>query len=209
MKNLSSPLRRERRLAVLLFKRALLLALLLHLFGLVAVPSYSVKIISKEPTIIGPVPLPPIDYPLPPKPPVKPMPPIDVADEDENIPTDMTIDETILDERVEAPTEPPPLLPESGEFVGYDTKPEPIRYITPTYPEMARKAGIEGTVMAQLLIGADGKVYDVLIVAGPEIFHASVETAARQCVFSPAKQRDKPVAVWVTVPFRFSLRNVE
>lgn len=195
--------------AVELFKRSVLLALLIHLFGLVSVPEYKIKIRGVQEKEVETLDLPP-EMEIPQKQKVEvPRPTIPVeAEEDEDIPDDVTIEETILDEQVEAPTAPPPTLPEYGKFVPYDTKPEPIRYVTPEYPEMAKKAGIEGTVTAQLLIGADGKVYDVRIVAGPEIFHAAVEKAARECLFSPAKQRDKPVAVWVAVPFRFSLKDV-
>ncbi len=195
--------------AVELFKRSLLLALLIHLFGLVAVPEYKIKIKGMEEKKIEALDLPP-EMTIPEKKKIDvPRPSIPVeAEEDEDIPDDVTIEETILDETVEAPTAPPPSLPEYGKFVPFDTKPEPIRYVTPEYPEMAKKAGIEGVVTAQLLIGTDGKVYDCRVVAGPEIFYAAVEKAARRCLFSPAKQRDKPVAVWVAVPFRFSLKDV-
>jgi len=199
-----------RRQAGELLKKGVLLALLVHLFGLVAVPEYKIKIRTVQERKIETLELPP-ELAVPQKQKAEvPRPTIPVeAEEDEDVPEDVTIQETILDAQTAAtaPAEPPPQLPEFGKFVPYDTKPEFIRYSTPDYPEMAKKAGIEGTVLAQLLVGADGKVYDVRVMSGPEIFHEQVKAAALASLFSPAKQRDKPVAVWVAVPYRFSLRD--
>jgi len=197
-----------RNQAVILFKRSILLALLIHLFGLVSVPEYKIKVRSFSKKEVEAIEL-PVDMKIPEKQKTEvPRPTIPVeAEEDEDVPEDSTIEETVLDEDIAPPEEPPPVLPKFGTFVAYDSRPEPIRYVTPEYPELAKQAGIEGTVLAQLLIGTDGKVYDVVVQSGPEIFHKSVEAAARQCVFTPAKQRDKPVAVWVAVPFVFSLKE--
>ncbi len=196
--------------APLFLKKGVLLSLLITLFGLIAVPEYKIKIRTVTERKIETLELPP-EMSVPEKQKAEvPRPTIPVeAEEDEDVPEDVTIQETILDRATAAapPPEPPPQLPEFGKFVPYDTKPEFIRYATPEYPEMARKANLEGTVLAQLLVGADGKVYDVRIMSGPEIFHEAVRAAAFASLFSPAKQRDKPVAVWVAVPYRFSLRD--
>lgn len=197
-----------REQAALFFKRSVLLALLIHLFGLVAVPEYKIKVRSYSKKDVEAIEL-PVDMKVPEKvKPTVPRPTIPVeAEEDEDVPEDSTIEETVLDEDMAAPDEPPPVLPKFGTFVAYDSRPEPIKYVAPDYPELAKQAGIEGTVVAQLLIGTDGRVYDVKVMKGPEIFHAAVMAAARKCVFTPAKQRDKPVAVWVAVPFIFSLKE--
>ncbi|MBN1425107.1 TonB family protein [Candidatus Fermentibacteria bacterium] len=199
-----------RREAPEILKKGVLLSLLLCLFTLLAVPEYKIKIRTMQERKIETLDLPP-ELTVPQKEKAEvPRPTIPVeAEEDEDVPEDVTIQETILDAETAAvlPTEPPPQLPEFGKFVAYDTKPEFIRYATPDYPEMAKKAGIEGTVLAQLLVGADGKVYDVRVMSGPDIFHEQVKAAALSSLFSPAKQRDKPVAVWVAVPYRFSLRD--
>jgi len=42
-------------------------------------------------------------------------------------------------------------------------------------------------------------------VIGNEVFHAAAKKAAAQWTFSPAIQNDKPVKVWVMLPFRFQL----
>lgn len=199
-----------REQAPLLLKKGVLLSLLLCLFTLIAVPEYKIKIRTVQERKIEALELPP-ELAVPEKQKTEvPRPTIPVeSEEDEDVPEDVTIEETVLDRdrAAQAPVEPPPALPEFGKFIPYDTKPEFIRRAAPEYPEMARKAGIEGTVVAHLLVGTDGKVYDVRITSGPEVFHEAVKAAALASLFSPAKQRDKPVAVWVAVPYRFSLRD--
>jgi len=56
-----------------------------------------------------------------------------------------------------------------------------------------------------VLIDRSGKVEAVGKVLGPEVFHAAAKNAAAQWVFTPAIQNDKPVRVWVSLPFKFQL----
>lgn len=200
----------DRHAAAEAAKKAFLLALLVHLFAMVALPEYTVTVKAAREVPIEPIPLPPqIDIPHK-DPPTLPRPSIPVEVEDDaDVPTDATIEPTILDQVIAAivPVGPVHDLPAYDEFRAYDTKPDFIRHVKPDYPQMARTAGIEGTVIAQLLIGTNGTVLDVRIVSGPEILHESVRAAAMASLFSPALQRDKPVAVWVAVPYHFMLRE--
>jgi len=204
------PAFRDRRVAAQAAKKALLLALLVHLFGLVSVPEYKIRIRTIPDRKIEALELPPeLAVPVKEKAAIpRPVVPVE-AEEDEDVPGDTTIEENILDSKIAAlaPVEPVQELPEFGKFVPYDTKPDFIAYVIPDYPEMAIKAGIEGTVTVQLLVGVDGRVVDVRIMSGPAIFHDSVRAAAMRSLLSPAKQRDKPVAVWIAFPYRFSLND--
>jgi protein TonB len=77
----------------------------------------------------------------------------------------------------------------------------------PIYPEAARIAGIEGNVVVEALVDIDGKIIDTRILSSSgniALDQAAIE-AARRALFSPAKQRDKFVRVWVSIPFRFTL----
>ena len=95
--------------------------------------------------------------------------------------------------------------PKFGEYVYYEELPELITKINPLYPEMAREANVDGTVMIQALVGKDGKVHDVRVVKSIPLLDKSAEDAVRQWVFKPALANNKPVAVWVGVPVRFNL----
>jgi TonB family protein len=48
-------------------------------------------------------------------------------------------------------------------------------------------------------------VHDVRVVKSIPLLDQSAQDAVRQWVFKPALANNKPVAVWVGVPVRFSL----
>ena len=52
-----------------------------------------------------------------------------------------------------------------------------------------------------------GKVEKIGEVTGPEVFHEVAKAAALQWEFTPAIQNDRPVKVWVAIPFNFSFRD--
>lgn len=204
------PALRDRREAHETAKKAFLLAVLVHLFALVSVPAYSVRVRVATLQELEPIEL-PVEITIPMKEPIalpRPAVPIE-AEEDEVTPDDMTIAPNVLDFATVAqvPAQPPPELPQFGHFVAFDSRPEFIRNVAPDYPDFAKTAGIEGVVVAQLLVGTDGMVYDVRVMSGPEILYPAVRAAAMASLFSPAKQRDRPVAVWAAVQYRFSLKD--
>ena len=105
------------------------------------------------------------------------------------------------------PVEPLPRdrLPAFGEYVYVDELPEAIEKTPPAYPDPARRAGIDGTVLVQALVGADGGVKDMRITHSiPALDDAAVESV-RQWRFTPARAAGRPVAVWVAIPVKFSL----
>lgn len=97
-------------------------------------------------------------------------------------------------------------LPGFGEYVYTDELPEKITHVQPVYPDIAREAGVDGTVMVQALVGKDGRVKDVRVVKSIPMLDAAAIAAVKQWVFKPALSNNKPVAVWVGCPVKFSLR---
>lgn len=77
----------------------------------------------------------------------------------------------------------------------------------PVYPDMARMAGIEGTVTVQVLVGKDGRVTKTKVTDGPVPLHQAAIAAAMTAVFQPATTDGRPVAVWVAMPLKFTIRN--
>jgi len=75
------------------------------------------------------------------------------------------------------------------------------------YPEIARKAGVEGTVFVKILVNEDGDVVETEIVKslGDNGCDEAALEALKSVKWKPATQRDKPVKVWVTIPVRFAL----
>ena len=150
------------------------------------------------------------------KPPPPPRPVVPIATDRPDVADDITIETTDLD-FLYLPPPPPEFdfgeeeveLEEEEEIVEIwkvEKQPVPIFQMRPTYPEVARKAGIEGQVTALVLVNKQGLVEVVGQIAGDEIFHEVVRTAALQWQFEPAIQNEKPVKVWVSLPFRFNFR---
>ncbi|UCF69847.1 MAG: energy transducer TonB [candidate division WOR-3 bacterium] len=96
------------------------------------------------------------------------------------------------------------------EIVPYykvEVKPKPVYQQKPRYPDLARRAGIEGQAVVKALVDIDGSVMDVQILksSGNQMLDEAALAAARQWKFSPAKQRDKFVRVYVSIPVNFRL----
>ena len=98
-------------------------------------------------------------------------------------------------------------LPPPDAFTPYETPPAPVYQVQPEYPELARKAGIEGRVYIKILVDKEGKVRDALLLRGVGAgLDESALKAVRQWVYTPAIQNNRPVAVWVAQPVDFKLR---
>ncbi len=94
------------------------------------------------------------------------------------------------------------------DFVPVEQQPVPIKQVNPEYPEIARRAGVEGTVWVKILVDKEGKAKKaVLMKSDNEIFNESAIKAAMGWVFTPAMMNNGPVAVWAAVPFRFKLNK--
>lgn len=97
-------------------------------------------------------------------------------------------------------------LPAFGTFVHVDELPEAIERVPPVYPPLARAAGVEGTVSVQVLVDRAGQVRDVRVESSVPMLDSAAVDAVRQWRFKPARSNTRPTAVWVAIPFRFSLR---
>lgn len=142
------------------------------------------------------------------KPPPPARPSVPVESEDEDIADDLTIEETDLDsfEAWDAP--PPPPEGPRVKFIPYDDPPQPLSSIRPVYPEIAQEAGIEGTVVVQVFVDKKGRVKDTLVLKGipnTGLDEAAV-TAIKKTRFRPAKQRERAVGVWISIPVNFRLK---
>jgi len=142
-----------------------------------------------------------------PPPPARPSVPIE--SESEDIADDLTIEETDL-ENFEAWDAPPP-PPEGPQvrFIPYDDPPKALSPISPKYPEIAQEAGIEGTVIIQAFIDEKGRVKETIVLKGipnTGLNEAAME-AIRKTRFKPAKQRDRAVGVWISIPVNFKLKG--
>lgn len=142
-----------------------------------------------------------------PPPPARPS--VPVESEDEDLADDLTIEETDLDNFDAWDAPPPPPTGPQVKFIPYDDPPRPLFPIKPVYPDIAQEAGIEGQVLIQCFIDEKGRVKETIILKGiPNTgLNEAAEEALRKTRFRPAKQRERAVGVWITIPINFKLQN--
>lgn len=151
------------------------------------------------------------------KPPSRPSIPIEVEDDD--LLDDVTIEMSTDISSYEAWDAPPPPPEEDNggprvRFIPYDEAPEPIGGFSAiqrnvVYPEIAQEAGIEGTVVIQAFVNEFGKVTDCVVLKG--VPNTGLDEAAIDAIkktrFKPAKQRDRNVGVYISIPVIFKLQS--
>lgn len=102
------------------------------------------------------------------------------------------------------------VMPNMNDFVPVDKLPQVITPAVPKYPDQAKSSGIEGTAYVKLLVNTDGiPAKAVVIKTDNEIFNQPSIDAAMQFKFTPALKENKPVAVWVVIPFKYKLSDSE
>jgi protein TonB len=89
------------------------------------------------------------------------------------------------------------------------TPPVAIETFAPAYPELARRAHVQGIVVLEAVIAADGTVRDVRILRSASVLldPAALE-AVRRWRYEPARIGTRPVSVFLNVVLTFSLRNL-
>lgn len=155
---------------------------------------------------------------LPPPPPPKPS--IIIASPTEDVLEDVDISSTEIDFTEELSAPPPPkkeniiVEEEPTFFVAVEEMPSPIGGIAAIqskikYPEIARRAGLEGTVYILAYLNEEGIVVKTEIAKGlGGGCDEEAEKAVKLTKFTPGKQRGKPVKVKVMIPIKFRLQDV-
>ena len=167
----------------------------------------------------------------PPPPPPAPPPPQEVPDE---IEIEDVIEEIDLDlseapppppappappppppPTPDAPPPPPPPDPEPTEpeiFEVVEQAPELIGGLEGlqsrvVYPEIARRAGVEGRVFITFVVDERGNVIDPQVARSPsDLLSEAALEAVRESKFRPGQQRGRPVKVRYSLPVNFVLR---
>lgn len=170
----------------------------------------------------------PITQETPPPPPETPQIPV-LSDEIDIVDDDLQVDNNILnleddantgveimdyveqveEETVEEEAIPFQLVEEKPSFMGGDANAF-SKWVNERlqYPEIAKENGLQGRVMLQFTVGADGKVSNVKVLRGvdPSLDKEAVRVVASSPNWSPGKQRDRAVKVTYTFPVIFQLR---
>lgn len=152
------------------------------------------------------------------RPPPPPKPPIPIESPSDNVLEDVEIGSTEIDlsQNIEAPPPPPKdekkIVEEDIQyFEVVEEMPEPIGGIEAiqkkiVYPEIAKRAGVEGRVYILAYVDENGNVTKTEVLKGIGAgCDEAAEKAVRETKFKPGKQRGKPVRVKVAVPIIFKL----
>lgn len=149
------------------------------------------------------------------RPPPPPKPPIPIEAPSDDVLEDIEIEDTEIDFEAEIEAPPPPkeeIEEEPTYFVAVEEMPGPIGGIKAiqekiVYPEIAKRAGVEGKVYVLAFVNEKGDVTKAQIIKG---IGAGCDEAALNAVlktrFTPGKQRGKPVKVQVSIPIIFKLK---
>jgi periplasmic protein TonB len=85
--------------------------------------------------------------------------------------------------------------------------PELINRVQPVYPEIARKARVQGVVIVEAIIDKQGNVTDCRILRGlPMGISEAAVAAIQRWKYRPATLNARPVAVYLTVTVTFTLQ---
>jgi protein TonB len=92
--------------------------------------------------------------------------------------------------------------------VGGDIQePRRIHWEAPAYPELARRARVQGKVVLDCVIDVDGRVTDLRVVSGNPLLAEAATDAVRRWVYSPTMLNGRPIPVILTVTVMFGLQS--
>lgn len=151
--------------------------------------------------------------PPPPKPPVPVEVPNNETIENQDVNFDASLD---LDQSLDTSQKPPPSSneeeePEDEIFVVVEDQPNcgGVKALQKevTYPDFARKAGIEGRVFVQFVVNEDGKVVQPKVTRGVhKLLNEEALRAVQSLQCEPGMQRGEPVKVRMSLPVTFRLQ---
>ena len=124
--------------------------------------------------------------------------------EDSTLQVAMTVEQSDELSQEEQPEEMGP-----PRFMAVEVFPVCTYRPAPTYPDLARQAGVEGVVTLWIYVNADGTVADVQLYnsSGVSSLDQAAMAAAGNTRWSPARNNGQPVGVWTSLSYNFELSN--
>lgn len=104
------------------------------------------------------------------------------------------------------PPPPPPPAPQAPVHVGGEIlPPRLLQRVEPTYPDMAVRAHVEGTVILEAIIDETGAVQRVKVLRSIPLLDKAGVAAVEQWRYSPVILNGRPVPVVLTVVLSFKI----
>jgi len=105
--------------------------------------------------------------------------------------------------------QPPPDPPKPAGPVRVGELPVAPRKIAdarPVYPEIARSARVEGTVVMEAVLDTAGRVTQIRVIRSIPLLDQAALDAVRQWRYTPSVYNGRPVSVLMTITMRFTLQ---
>jgi protein TonB len=156
--------------------------------------------------------------PPPPPPPPAPSTVLEIVEDDEEVVEQEVVDMEVKENTVvEAPVRSEEEAEEEQIFTIVEEQPsfpggteELYKYLGKAvkYPEMAKDAGISGTVYVTFEVDKEGNIKDVKVLRGigGGCDEEAIRVVKAMPKWKPGKQRGKPVRVQFNLPIKFTLR---
>jgi protein TonB len=117
-----------------------------------------------------------------------------------------------------APPPPPPPPPPQATAAGFDLgglspirvggaikPPTKTRHVNPVYPPIAMSSRVQGVVIMEVVIGADGKVGNARVLRSIPLLDQAAMDAVMQWEFTPTLLNGAPVPIIMTMTVQFTL----
>ena len=75
-----------------------------------------------------------------------------------------------------------------------------------SYPLLAQNMNVQGSVVLQAIIGADGIIENIHVLSGPAVLAAAAQQAVREWRFKPVLQNGQPVETKANITVNFTIR---
>ena len=93
-------------------------------------------------------------------------------------------------------------------FRAVEVPPQIIYQVTPEYPEMARRIGLQGKVVVSVWVDKHGLPHKAVVYASDsDLLNQAAVDAAMKFRFTPAIMNKGPVSVWINIPFTFKIKT--
>jgi protein TonB len=104
------------------------------------------------------------------------------------------------------PPPPPPVTATPIRVGGNVQRANLIQQVTPKYPDLARRARVQGAVIMEATIDRDGSVADLRVISGNPLLNQAAIDAVKEWKYKPTILNGEPIEVITTITVTFTLQ---
>lgn len=108
--------------------------------------------------------------------------------------------------KVTATVVPPSTNAAERELLPRATAPELRQSFDATYPLLGQHSRVQGSVVLEAVVGADGVIQNLRVVSGPAVLSTAAQQAVRDWRFKPYLEHGQPVETKARITVNFTIR---